>query len=173
MSIVTKGGDKGETSLFSGERVSKTDSRVEAYGSLDELDSLIGLSKHYLEDESDRALLTALQRNLHKIMGELASLTRLPASLIDEQEVEELTQHIRDIEAKVKLEGFVVPGACKESAWMDLCRSVARRAERRVLALAKSAPVRDCPLKYINRLSDFFFILARKIEIDKGVITYK
>lgn len=173
MSIITKGGDKGETSLFSGERVAKTDARVEAYGSLDELDSLIGLAKQYLEDKAATALLTEIQRDLHKIMGELASLKKLPAELLDEAAVEELAGHIHKMEANVRLEGFVIPGSCKSSAWMDLCRSVARRAERRVFSLAEIAPIRESLLKYLNRLSDLFFILARKIENEKGIITHK
>ena len=173
MSITTKGGDKGQTSLYSGERVMKSDLRVDSYGTLDELDAFIGEAKHYVEDEEVYHLLIATQNKLYRVMGQLATPSSEYPMPVCESEVDEITQTIRDYEAKVDLKGFVIPGSCPASAKLDICRTIARRAERRVIALSEQAEVPETLMKYINRLSDFFFILARYIEVKQGVLTYK
>ncbi|MCB5259669.1 MAG: cob(I)yrinic acid a,c-diamide adenosyltransferase [Candidatus Cloacimonetes bacterium] len=173
MSITTKGGDTGQTSLYTGGRVYKSDLRVEAYGSLDELDAFIGEAKHHIADDNIRKLLLETQNRLYRVMGELATPDGTYPMPLCEEEVETITQTIRQYEEKLDLKGFVIPGSCLASARLDICRTVARRAERRVIALAQATPLSPNLLKYINRLSDFFFILARVVEAQEGVLTYK
>ena len=173
MSITTKGGDKGFTSLYSGERVLKSDARVDAYGSLDELDAFIGEAKHHISDKAIVELLISTQNRLYRVMGELATPSSEYPMPICEHEVEEITNTIHHYEALVNLKGFVIPGSCLASSRLDICRTVARRAERRVIALSQMDSVPSTLMQYVNRLSDFFFILARYIEVQEGVLTYK
>ena len=173
MSITTKGGDKGQTSLYSGERVLKSDLRVDAYGTLDELDAFIGEAKHHVDDEEVRTLLIDTQNRLYRVMGQLATPSMEYPMPVCESEVEEIPATIRHFEDYVNLKGFVIPGSCLASARLDICRTVARRAERRVIALSQVADVPETLMKYVNRLSDFFYILARYIEVKQGVLTYK
>lgn len=173
MSITTKGGDKGQTSLYSGERVLKSDLRVDAYGTLDELDAFIGEAKHYVDDDAVQALLIDTQNKLYRVMGQLATPSKEYPMPICNSEVEEITATIHHYEKLVDLQGFVIPGSCIASARLDICRTVARRAERRVITLAQTAKVPETLMQYVNRLSDFFYILARYIEVKQGVLTYK
>lgn len=171
MSIITKGGDKGQTSLYSAQRVHKTDTRVEAYGTLDELDGFIGLARSHIEDEEMAATLLKIQNTLYRIMGELATVGEAYIAPIGEKEVEELTELVKEYEKGISLDGFVIPGARKDSAYLDLCRSVARRGERRVLSLSLIEELSPYIIKYLNRLSDLMFIMARHLE--KGKSIYK
>lgn len=173
MSITTKGGDQGQTSLYSGERVLKSDLRVDAYGTLDELDAFIGEAKHHVDDDEVFKLLLDTQNRLYRVMGELATPSQVYPMPICDSEVEQITAVIHRFEQKVNLKGFVIPGSCLGSAKLDICRTIARRAERRVIALAQEAEVPEPLRKYVNRLSDFFYILARYIEVKQGVLTYK
>jgi ATP:cob(I)alamin adenosyltransferase len=173
MSITTKGGDKGTTSLYTGERVSKSDLRVDAYGSLDELDAFIGEAKHYIKDAELKGLLLETQNRLYRVMGELATPDGSYPMPLCEEEVGEITRTIHRFEQQVDLKGFVIPGSCIASARLDICRTVARRGERRLIALAQQAEVSPILMKYVNRLSDFFFIMARVVEVQEGVLTYK
>lgn len=173
MSITTKGGDGGQTSLYSGERVSKSDLRVDAYGTLDELDAFIGEAKHHISNPDIVTLLIDVQNKLYRVMGQLASPSVEYPLPICPSEVEEITDSIHSFEAKLNLQGFVIPGACLASARLDICRTIVRRAERRVIALSQVSEVPPTLMQYVNRLSDFFFILARTIEDMEGVLTYK
>ena len=160
------------TSLFSGERVYKDDLRVDAYGSLDELDAQIGDAKH-LVPEALKAELIDIQRQLYRAMGNLASKSgEYPLPLL-EADVETLTNRIHDYESKLNLKGFVVPGSLPASAKLDICRTIARRAERRVIALSRVEEVPSAILGFVNRLSDYFFITARWVEDLEGAIVYK
>ena len=172
MSITTKGGDKGQTSLYSGQRVWKDDLRVDAYGTLDELDALIGESRHHIASEEIKQILSGIQKNLYRVMGQLATLDTSYPYPICSSEVEEITTLIRDYEAKLNLISFVIPGTTIPSAKLDICRTVARRAERRVVALEHAEQVAPELLGYVNRLSDLFFILARTIEFEMGKLEY-
>lgn len=171
MSIVTKGGDGGETSLWSGERVAKDDPRVEAYGTVDELSSCLGRARHSCELPETRAAIEGLQRDLVRVMGELAS-SAAPPQPIGEAEVEALTAAIQALEARVPLKGFVLPGMTAGSADLDLARSVARRAERRALSLDRLSPLSSALKAYLNRLSDYLFMLARGEEEAAGALRY-
>jgi ATP:cob(I)alamin adenosyltransferase len=173
MSITTKGGDRGQTSLFSGERVWKDDLRVDAYGTLDELDAHIGDAKHHLDDPYLKELLTDIQNRLYRAMGQLAAKDAdfpIPICAADE---EYATGLIHSFEEITPLKGFVVPGSTAASAKLDICRTIARRAERRVVALARAESVPPELMGFVNRLSDLFFIIARHVETVLGAITYK
>lgn len=173
MSITTKGGDKGQTSLYSGERVWKDDLRVDAYGSLDELDAHIGDAKHLVEDAAMYAMLIDLQNRLYRAMGQLATVgVDFPLPICFE-DVERLTVAIHEFEALTPIQGFVVPGSTPASAKLDICRTIARRAERRVIALSRHEEVDAVLLSFVNRLSDFFYIMARRVEDMAGALTYK
>ena len=173
MSITTKGGDKGKTSLYSGERVWKDDLRVDAYGSLDELDALIGETKHYLDNPVIVKQLLAIQNGLYRVMGQLATIGNEYPYPICAKDTEQLTELIHHYEDIVQIKGFVIPGSSLASAKLDVCRTVARRAERRIIALSHVEEVAQELLGYLNRLSDLFFILARFVEHEMGVLTYK
>lgn len=173
MSITTKGGDKGQTSLFSGERVSKDDLRVEAYGTVDELDAHLGDACNYIQDEAMLAQLRKIQELLNRIMGMLASTDKAIFNPITDAEVIQITQLIYQYENLVPIQGFVIPGTTKASAKLDICRTIARRAERRITSLKRQTHVPDEPSVYINRLSDLFFILARYLEKQAGTLKYK
>lgn len=172
MSITTQGGDQGQTSLYTGERVWKDDLRVDAYGTLDELDALIGESRHHIASEAIKQILSGIQKHLYRAMGQLATKDGSYPYPIRTTEVEELTTLIHDYEARLNLKGFVIPGTTIPSAKLDICRTVARRAERRVVALTRDEIVPEELLQFINRLSDLLFVLARSIEADSGKLEY-
>ncbi len=172
MSIVTKTGDKGTTGLFSGERVAKDDPRVEAYGSLDELSSHLGLARHSATLQSTLGAIEAVQRNIHRAAAELASPSQAPARPFTTQDCEALTAQISDLEAAIPLTGFVLPGMTPASAALDVARTVCRRAERRIVALSHDAPVSPELQAWINRLADYLFMLARQEEVAEGKLTF-
>ncbi len=162
MSITTKTGDNGETSLANGERVRKDHIRVQTYGTVDELNSFLGLAKHYLPDY-EREIVESIQKNLFKLAAELAKGERY-VKLINEEDLEKLTNLIYEYESKIELNSFVIPGETIASAHLDVCRTVARRAERLVVTLANQEEVRSEVIKYLNRISDLLYIMARFIE---------
>ena len=172
MSITTKAGDRGQTSLFSGERVYKDDLRVDAYGTLDELDAHVGEAKHSLPYEVQIELVE-LQNKLFRVMGQLASPSADYPVPICPEDTDELTDRIHHYESRLDLKGFVVPGSLPSSAKLDICRTIARRAERRVIALSRKDEVAPEVMSFVNRLSDYFLILARWIQHLEGTITYK
>jgi len=172
MSIITKNGDNGHTGLFSGEIVWKDDLRVNAYGTLDELDAHIGEAKHLIHDVNIRHLLIDIQRDLYRIMGQLASKGDAFPNPITPAETGKLTELVHDYEQRVGLKGFVLPGNTAQSAKLDVCRTIARRAERRIVTLMRNEEVPETILQYVNRLSDFFFIIARWIEKKEDAIVY-
>ncbi len=173
MSISTKTGDKGQTSLWSGERVGKDDLRVDAYGTLDELDAHIGEARHYVKQQDIAALLTDVQNKLYRVMGQLASKSKEYVIPICPSDAEALTEQIHAYEQEIGLKGFVIPGSILASAKLDICRTIARRAERRIIALSRHEEVAPAVMEFCNRLSDFFFILARYTEHLEGAIVYK
>jgi len=161
MSIVTKTGDKGETSLLSGERVPKDNLRVEAYGTLDELNSFLGDAKHYCSAEGFPGIIETVQSTLFRVCAELASESGGFENSITESEVDLMNQILTSMEEKMDLKGFVLPGNSPGSARLDICRSIARRGERRIISLSGKKKVDQTIIKYINRLSDLLFIMAR------------
>jgi cob(I)alamin adenosyltransferase len=178
MSIVTKTGDKGETSLMYGRRVSKTDHRVDAYGCVDELNSALGLARAAVSDESMRADILATQKELITVMGELATAPEdLERYRKDGFEittgamVDRVTAVVNKIEESetMKFNDWVLPGGSLPSAALDLARTTCRRAERRVAALVNDDKNFNIEiLRYLNRLSDLCWVLARKIEQNRS-----
>ena len=170
--VYTRSGDKGTTSLVGGQRVSKADVRLESYGTVDELNSHIGLLISLLHNEHDQEVLTHVQNLLFVVGSNLAtdqSNTELrQASVVHLEEIEALEHETDVIDASLPpLRAFVLPGGCQASAQCHVCRTVCRRAERRILALCEQAEVQPELLQYVNRLSDYLFVLARKINIDE------
>lgn len=167
MAIYTKTGDDGYTSLASGTRVKKDDERVEIYGTIDELNSFVGLLYSFIEKEE----LLEIQRILFYIGGYYASENTL-SPFINEEIIEHLESHIIKLENSLPLlRSFILPGGSKEASICHICRTVCRRAERRMVSYKFSTESSEPNLNciFINRLSDYFFLLARKINNDKGV----
>ncbi len=167
MSITTKAGDKGLTALFTGDRVVKFSPIVEANGTLDELDSFIGEAKHHVPGEMVEVL-ERIQVQLYDLMAELAS--RGKYTKVGEEETKWLEELIHRYEADIQLKAFVLPGSTVGSAKLDVCRAVARRAERRVASLVLDYGFGNNALVYLNRLSDLLFIMARVIENREGKV---
>jgi cob(I)alamin adenosyltransferase len=172
LSISTGTGDGGETSLWSGERIEKDSARVEAYGTIDELSSFLGEATHFSTKEVAHYLVK-IQRSLFKVVGQLASKDVDYVEPIEEADVQSLTELVHRYESEVRLDGFVIPGRTVASSKLDVCRTIARRAERRIISLSRSEKVDSVLLKYINRLSDLLFMFARYEEYKAGKIVYK
>ena len=172
MSVSTKTGDKGQTSLWTGERIKKNASRVEAYGTVDELNSNLGEAKHLVKSEKVKQMILEIQNDLFQVAGALASLGEF-AFPVREEDVERITQYVYGFEMEVKLSGFVIPGSTLPSAKLDVCRTVARRAERRILTLAEEEAVPEPVRKYVNRLSDLIYMMARFEEKIENKLEFK
>lgn len=178
MKIYTKTGDKGETSLYGGTRVSKAAARVESYGTLDELNAFIGLAKAEISDEKVLNQLQKIQFDLFTVGSEAATPTdklllangknRLDL-MISEKEITELELWMDDFDAELEpLRFFILPSGGKAAATVHVCRTVCRRAERAMVFLNETEEVRPELIKYLNRLSDYLFILARYISKISG-----
>lgn len=164
--IYTRSGDDGTTGLGSGERVSKDSLRVEAFGTVDETNSSVGLARlHALDYPAIDAMLARIQNDLFDLGADLCTLKAKSgheALRIIEQQVTRLELEIDELNAGLQpLRSFVLPGGTALSAHLHQCRTVARRAERLMVALSMKEEVNGAALKYINRLSDFFFVAAR------------
>lgn len=168
MVIYTRTGDKGRTSLFDQTSVFKDDPRVEAYGTVDELVSFIGLAKHQVNpsDEKTRKLLHDIQRKLFDVCAELATVeTTLLKTTITEDDVFFLEDQIDSyLEFFETPEYFIIPGDNIPSAHFHICRTVARRAERQIVKVMKHEELNENVLKYVNRLSDLMYTLSRYVE---------
>lgn len=173
MALYTKTGDKGTTSLVGGTRVLKCHIRVEAYGTVDELNSHVGLLAEMIRsyDEPQFQFLKKVQFNLFIIQTLLATEKEVPYSLpqLPADAVETMERSIDALQAKVpQLRYFVIPGGNLASAQCHVARTVCRRAERCIVSLAQQAPVDDDICRYVNRLSDFLFVLSRHLVISQG-----
>lgn len=167
MKIYTKTGDTGQTALFGGDRVSKSNIRIEAYGTIDELNSFIGLALTEVSDSGIRKVLERIQNQLFITGSDLATpeteknkklnITRTPADFITQAE-----NDIDFFNDKLdELKNFILPGGSKASAYLHICRTIARRAERKVVALNEQVKIGDNIIIFLNRLSDLFFVLSR------------
>lgn len=172
--VYTRRGDQGMTDLVGGVRISKSDVRLEAYGTIDELSSHLGLLISLLPpDDDERPVLLRIQNNLFNIGTHLAtdqSQTPLYASArLPEGETVFLEQRIdQAITQLPEAQGFVLPGGCTAAAQCHVCRTVCRRAERCIDALAEKATVGPEIIEYVNRLSDYLFVLAKIINFNTG-----
>ncbi|MFC7335410.1 cob(I)yrinic acid a,c-diamide adenosyltransferase [Rhodocista pekingensis] len=165
--VVTRTGDGGETSLGRGVRVPKCSDRVEAYGSVDEVGAMIGVLRSMLEDNAAvDARLRAIQIDLYNICADLHMPGESGAALrIDGSGLERIEAELEAMnEGLPRLANFVLAGGTRAAAFAHLTRTVTRRAERRVVALARAEEVNPEVLRYMNRLSDYLFILARTLN---------
>jgi len=169
MKIYTKTGDKGQTSLFNGERRSKDDIRIEAYGSVDELNAFLGLLANKVNDKEQKQVLIGIQKNLFDLGAMLANPTNTSKAVIEESNIEDLEKGIDNMNEHLPdLRTFVLPGGNEEASLAHVCRTVCRRAERRAITLAAESEIEAISIKYLNRLSDYFFVLSRKLIYDAG-----
>ncbi|MFN4089155.1 MAG: cob(I)yrinic acid a,c-diamide adenosyltransferase [Alphaproteobacteria bacterium] len=169
--IYTRGGDAGETSLGTGKRVAKHDLRVAAYGTVDEANCVIGLARLHTSGEAD-AMLWRIQNDLFDLGADLCTPEgeerRATALRIVDAQVERLEHEIDAMNARLApLRSFVLPGGTPAAAHLHMARSVTRRAERMMTDLAGREPVNPAALRYVNRLSDHFFVMARHLN-DEG-----
>jgi|SRR5690606_2547153 len=178
MKVYTKTGDRGETSLYGGVKVSKNHIRIDAYGTVDELNSAIGLIRSSELSPVSAQQLIKVQKNLFHIGAELATPAeklflangkpRLP-KLMEESDIEELEVWIDEMEESLPdLMHFILPGGNLAASHAHLSRCICRRAERITVALSETEEIREAVIKYLNRLSDYLFVLARKIAQDAG-----
>lgn len=187
--IYTRTGDEGLTSLVGGQRTPKDSARLEAYGTMDELSSHIGLLAAMISSaDADAAVIKTLERIQCDILNACTFLATdtsqtpiYPSARLDKAEVEELEHQIDDMNSSLPtLNSFVLPGGCQAAAQCHVCRTVCRRAERRIISLyAEAFPCQDndggeayqqaaTVLCFVNRLSDYFFVLSRKLNIING-----
>jgi cob(I)alamin adenosyltransferase len=172
-SIATKTGDKGKTALIGGERVSKADLRVEAYGTIDELGAQMALARSICGDEEINELTKSIQRELFMVAGSAANpnYEDAPKPYMTPEMIERLTQEVTRIE---KMEGILsdwsLPGDVSSAAAFDVARTVCRRAERCVVRLQEAGePVDAQIVTYLNRLSDLLWLIGRFLELKAGV----
>lgn len=180
MKIYTKTGDSGETSLFGGTRVKKYNLRIESYGTLDELNSYIGLIKDQKVEEEDKHTLLKIQNDLFIIGAMLATPKekelkkngekRLSIYTIDEDCVAFLENRIDEIDKTLpQMTHFILPGGHQTVSFCHIARCVCRRAERYAVALSEEEEIDNKIIKYLNRLSDLLFIMARKLTKSNGI----
>ena len=173
MKIYTRTGDTGETSLFSGDRARKDDPRVDAYGEIDELNAWLGLARASALDPSLDPELVALQRDLFALGAQLADpadqlAPRVTKAVIDDDHILRLEQLIDRLEADLPpLRRFILAGGTPAGAALHVARTVCRRAERRMVAL--EPPIDPVLLRYVNRLSDLLFVMARAANHTGGI----
>src|SRR5690554_6021847 len=175
--IYTKTGDKGSTALVGGTRVHKTHVRLESYGTVDELNSHVGWLHREVEEQEHRDFLRYLQHKLFTVGSYLATETESKAprqaSIITGNDIERVEKQIDAIDSKLpKLTRFVLPGGSEAGARAHICRTIARRAERIVYRVADEYPVSEEVLIFLNRLSDYFFVLARHESAKKSEEIY-
>lgn len=175
MKIYTKTGDKGETGLFGGDRVPKNSIRIEAYGTIDELNSFIGLAVNAVNNQEIKGVLESIQHELFTLGSDLATpenertlklgIPRVPAHMYVnlEGEIDRFEDRLEE------LRNFILPGGNKGASVLHVCRAVCRRAERQVTALKNMEKVNDNILIYLNRLSDLLFVLSRYENSTSGV----
>lgn len=171
--VYTRTGDKGETALVGGRRVPKDSPRIEAYGTIDELNSVIGLARVFNAERLDRgkahARLDEIFRRLQNELFDLGSELATPADAVYEgmfrvgaKEVTALERLMDECQKDLTpLKSFVLPGGGRVGGFLHQARTVCRRAERRILELSRAEPIGEWPLKYVNRLSDLLFVLSR------------
>lgn len=172
MKIYTKKGDSGDTSLFGGQRVSKSTERIEAYGNVDELNSFVGLATSFEISEKGSEYLDRVQELLFILGADLAtppsSKTRIDR--ISENDIRFLEKAIDELEEDLEtLKNFILPGGSQAGATLHVARTVCRRAERSAVACQKVDDISDNCIKFLNRLSDFLFVIARYENKKTGI----
>ena len=176
MKIYTKTGDKGYTSLFGGKRVLKSDDRVEAYGTSDELNSFIGLLRDHIDDKSYRDILLKIQNEIFVIGSYLAtppdekSEKKLKIDALGEENIQFLEERIDEMNKDLPvMTHFILPGGHPLVSYCHVCRNICRKTERNVVKLSEITTIDPIIITYLNRLSDYFFVLARKLAKENNV----
>ncbi len=172
MKIYTKVGDKGKTQFFGSDFIPKDDPRIEAIGALDELNSVIGVTLNFVEDEKTALALSKIQNDLFQVGADLAgsALKKEQLPRVREEHILELELNIDELEQALGMpQKFILPGGTKSSSFIHLCRSIARRAERCLVKAAGAISLNPEVLRYINRLSDYLYVLARKANKEVAV----
>lgn len=167
MKIYTKKGDKGETSLIGGVRVKKSNNRIHAYGTIDELNSVVGIVRDSLKDSTIRKQLLGIQNHLFVIGSHLASApnSKMQIPDISHSDITQLEEYMDEMNLSLpELTSFILPGGNISSSYCHLARTVCRRAERWVIEVSEKEEVDPLIIAYLNRLSDYFFILSRRIS---------
>ena len=172
--MYTRTGDKGETSLFSGERVPKNSLRVDAYGTVDELSSWIGYTRSLIEEDDEiDSILEKIQRDLFLVGAELATRPKesnRQKMQVTQAMVKVLEEEIDRLDAELSpLSTFIVPGGTHAAAALQVARAIGRRAERKAVALAQSEKLNPALVQYLNRLSSLLFVLARVVNRRRGI----
>lgn len=158
--VYTRTGDRGQTSLYTGERVSKGSLRVETYGTIDEVDSVLGSARAFVVHQNVKETIFKIQKDLWLLMADVASLGKEPNIGSDhvkylEQTIDKYTEELEP------LDHFLVPGETQGAAFLDVARAVVRRAERSMWRLSETEEVHESGIRYLNRLSDLCFTLSR------------
>ena len=171
--VYTRTGDKGETSLVGGVRIKKSNIRLEAYGTVDELSAHLGMLVAMMKESEERDLIIRVQNNLFNVCTHLAtdqSQTPLyPSAHLADGEIELLEARIDLLMGQLpERQGFILPGGTPTAAQAHICRTVCRRAERRIAALAEVAQIGPEMQQFVNRLSDYLFVLAKIINFNEG-----
>lgn len=172
--VYTKTGDDGTTGLIGGVRVRKTNPRIEAYGTVDELSAQLGLLASFMKDGVDKDLIVRIQRTLFTIGAYLATdknkTPLAPSYTLDPEEVKVLEEEIDHLTGSLPQQtAFIIPGGSHEAALAHVCRTVCRRAERRIFFLSETTKLDPEVMEYMNRLSDYLFVLSRKLNFIDGV----
>jgi cob(I)alamin adenosyltransferase len=173
MKIYTKTGDKGETSLLGGTRVLKSDQRIETYGTVDELNSFLGMVSDLETDANRRAFIREIQSRLFTVGSSLAAETQRAKEFkpdLEEDDIYSLENEIDKMnEVLPVMQNFIIPGGHQLVSTTHIARTICRRAERLIIRLASEEDVEEMIIRYFNRLSDFLFVLARKQAFDLGI----
>lgn len=174
MDIYTKTGDEGKTSLYDDTRLFKDDIRVESYGTIDELISFLGIAKNYIEDQAIYDILENIQNKLFTVTTNLATKDKAKIKFnIKETDIKHLEEIVDIYMGKLhNPKGFIVPGSGRPSAYVHVARTICRRGERRVITLARGEEIDPLVIKYINRLSDTLYAIARYLEEDEIKVRY-
>ena len=172
MGITTKIGDQGKTTFFGCGMVQKNDCRIEAFGTLDELNSIIGVTLCFIEDGKLRATMTKIQNDLFQVGADLAgsALKENVMPQIGPRHIEELEAEIIVLEDKLGMpKKFILPGGTLASSFLHMCRALTRRAERALVGLKGTLDLNPEVLRYVNRLSDYLYVLAREANKELDV----
>lgn len=172
MKIYTKTGDQGETSFLGRGMIQKDDPRIEAVGALDELNSIIGITLCFVEDEKIRNVLTNIQNDLFTLGADLAGSEVIADTIprVTDKHIEEIEKLIDELEEKLGMpQKFILPGGTISSSFLHLCRTITRRAERTLVSVRGIVKVNPIMLCYINRLGDLLYILARQANKELDV----
>ncbi len=170
--IYTKSGDKGMTSLFGGTKVSKDDIKVEAYGVVDELNAQLGMLVDMLETDTHKKILLEIQNELFSIGSFLASDPSMADYLapLSKELIVEIERSIDRMQDEMpQLKNFIIPGGSRAVSQCHIVRTVCRRAERRIVSVSDETLMKEVIVQFMNRLSDYFFVLARNLAWEKGI----